>query len=269
VDRHGFELASSELSDTPIFNRVEDTLVDAVFASGRRHVMEQPGLIAFAAPITDPQGTLVAVARVDLNRKEAASKVVATMQRGFWLAVFGLGLAMPLTGLALSRAMRPVRELTKAAERAARKDFNQQVSIRTGDELQVLGDAFNEMVQQTSQSMKRIRKLAYVDELTGLPNKAAFNEMMQRAIDDASVPGVVLLINLDRFKRLNDTFGEREGDRLLVAASEPLRCVIASLPPRHHPADARPPVLSRFSLAALPFILCPPIPLGCPHPRAT
>ena len=262
IDVAGWELASSVVEERPAFRRVSDPMVDQVVATGRRQVVESGDQISFAAPILDSEGQLIAVARVDLNRTEATDRVTETLQRGFWLALFGLGLAMPLTGLALSRAMRPVRQLTEAAERAARRDYNQQVDIRTGDELEILGHAFNEMVQQTSASMKRIRKLAYVDELTGLPNKAAFNEMLHRAISDASLPGVVMIINLDRFKRLNDTFGEKEGDRLLIAASKRLRSVMKSLRSRYNHEDARPPVLARLGGDAFAVMICGPMPVG-------
>jgi diguanylate cyclase (GGDEF)-like protein/PAS domain S-box-containing protein len=75
-----------------------------------------------------------------------------------------------------------------------------------------------------------LRRLSELDDLTGLPNRRRFVELLDRHLtsqrrEDAG--GALLLIDLDRFKELNDTFGHAAGDRLLVqvarAISERLR----------------------------------------------
>jgi diguanylate cyclase (GGDEF)-like protein len=66
------------------------------------------------------------------------------------------------------------------------------------------------------------RRLSERDDLTGLPNSRRFAEQLDRHLssqrrEDAG--GALLLIDLDRFKELNDTFGHAAGDRLLVAVA--------------------------------------------------
>jgi diguanylate cyclase (GGDEF)-like protein len=262
VDQYGYRLADSDPKTPVQFERVDDPVISEVFRTKAAFEAPIDKHSVFAAPIFSASGEAIAVVRVDLPRLEVSNRTMDTLQRGLWLALFGLGLAMPLTGLALNRAMRPVRQLQEAAERASKRDFDAVVDIRTGDELEVLGNAFNEMIRQTNSSLKRIRRLAYVDELSGLPNKAAFMEHVGRAIADARAPGVVLLINLDRFKRLNDTFGEKEGDRLLTSAAERLRHVIASLRRRYNHEEARSPVLARMGGDAFAVMICGPSPVG-------
>jgi diguanylate cyclase (GGDEF)-like protein/PAS domain S-box-containing protein len=69
----------------------------------------------------------------------------------------------------------------------------------------------------------RLRHQATHDSLTGLPNRALFSERLDEAIGE---PLALLLIDLDGFKAINDTYGHPAGDTLLVAVASRLRrCV--------------------------------------------
>ena len=74
-----------------------------------------------------------------------------------------------------------------------------------------------------------IRFLAHHDALTGLPNRAAFNQRLDQEIARARASGTklaVLCLDLDRFKEVNDLFGHAAGDDLLRNVA---RCVTATL----------------------------------------
>jgi diguanylate cyclase (GGDEF)-like protein len=64
------------------------------------------------------------------------------------------------------------------------------------------------------------------DSLTGLPNRTACHEAITAATEDDGVPGAVLLMDLDRFKEVNDTLGHRYGDLLLVQVADRFQSVI-------------------------------------------
>ena len=68
------------------------------------------------------------------------------------------------------------------------------------------------------EAAERLRVQAYSDALTGLPNRAAFNERLRELASAGATPSVVFL-DLDRFKVVNDTLGHAVGDQLLVAAA--------------------------------------------------
>ena len=88
-------------------------------------------------------------------------------------------------------------------------------------------------ITESKRAEETIQRLAYVDELTGLPNRSAFNRELAGALDDARARGAtlaVMLFDLDQFKLINDTLGHHAGDRVLRAVAERLQ---QRLPGRH------------------------------------
>jgi diguanylate cyclase (GGDEF)-like protein len=73
--------------------------------------------------------------------------------------------------------------------------------------------------------VRSLHQLAQEDPLTGLGNRAAFNGMAQAWRDDGS-SGVLALLDIDRFKHINDTFGHGEGDLALQQFSRALETKI-------------------------------------------
>ena len=82
-------------------------------------------------------------------------------------------------------------------------------------------NAFNSLKRQED----RLRYLAYYDPLTNLPNRRSFNEQLNRILKRAQRTGTcaaLLFIDLDNFKRINDSIGHGRGDRLLVEIAKRL-----------------------------------------------
>ncbi|MBI1378513.1 MAG: EAL domain-containing protein [Frankiales bacterium] len=67
------------------------------------------------------------------------------------------------------------------------------------------------------------RHLAEHDPLTDLPNRAAFRELVARAVAAGDGPVAVAIVDLDRFKEVNDTLGHQYGDHLLTELADRLR----------------------------------------------
>jgi len=83
-------------------------------------------------------------------------------------------------------------------------------------------NAFNEVKAQED----RLRYLAYFDHLTDLPNRRSFNEQLRRNLiageQRGSATGLIM-IDIDHFKRINDSIGHERGDELLKTISRRLQ----------------------------------------------
>ena len=80
-------------------------------------------------------------------------------------------------------------------------------------------------ITERKEAEERIRHLAYYDSLTNLPNREYFKEHLERALDRCSRSEqlvVILFLDLDDFKRINDSLGHTVGDRLLEEVAERL-----------------------------------------------
>jgi diguanylate cyclase (GGDEF)-like protein len=81
-------------------------------------------------------------------------------------------------------------------------------------------------ITEHRRSLQRIRKLAEEDPLTELANRRQFYEQLRSHLHDrrgSDVAAAVLLVDLDRFKQVNDTLGHPIGDRLLQEVADRIR----------------------------------------------
>ncbi len=142
-------------------------------------------------------------------------------------------------GVLLSRRMlsdivTPLQSLAEVA-RAARheRDLTLRVPPARIVELQALGDDVNSLLDELQQRQVQLQMQntalthqANHDSLTGLPNRAFFEQRLQAVLQQAQVePGIfaVLFLDNDHFKQVNDTHGHEVGDALLVAVAQRIR----------------------------------------------
>ena len=88
---------------------------------------------------------------------------------------------------------------------------------------------YQESVAASRAMVRELHERAYHDALTGLFNRAGFQERSELAFKLASESGGVvcmLLIDLDNFKEVNDTLGHRAGDELLITAARRLSAAV-------------------------------------------
>jgi len=143
------------------------------------------------------------------------------------IAITLLGIALFAFGSVFTarRVTTPLRGLADAAERLGRGDYRTPMQgLKRDDEIGELSQSFERMRQSIAENQAQILKLAYWDSLTGLPNRARFREAVNEAIA-AAAPGssvAIVMLDLNRFKHVNDVLGYRIGDLLLVQVAERL-----------------------------------------------
>ena len=136
------------------------------------------------------------------------------------IAVFGFG-----SYVTARRITTPLRILSNSARRLERGDYGAEVKMSSRDEIGELAQSFETMRQAIQTREGEIRRLAYQDALTDLPNREQFRHDLRQAIVRAKedqTPCTVLLLDMDRFKHVNDVLGHRFGDRLLRSVAERL-----------------------------------------------
>ncbi|MGY4492031.1 sensor domain-containing phosphodiesterase [Pseudomonas sp. TE3610] len=81
-----------------------------------------------------------------------------------------------------------------------------------------------EDITQSKLAQQRIERLAYTDNLTSLGNRPAFiRNLDERFARDSNTPISLLLVDIDNFKRINDSLGHQTGDKLLISLARRLR----------------------------------------------
>jgi len=107
-------------------------------------------------------------------------------------------------------------------------EVSSQAVLRKGKFLRTV-TVFSDITERKTQS-ERVYKLAYYDQVTGLPNRRFLLDRLQQHLTGRqSAPqwGALLFCDLDRFKQLNDTLGHKFGDALLQAVALRMSHLIA------------------------------------------
>ena len=151
------------------------------------------------------------------------------------ITVAGVMLFAVGTGLVAQRLTTPLRSLLAATQRLSRGEYDVPLEhTDRSDEIGNLARSFDHMRRDIAAQQTEVRRLAYWDRLTGLPNRERFREAVVLAIARSTGgavppnPLAVLTLDLDRFKHVNDVLGYSFGDRLLQAVAERLRQQVPS-----------------------------------------
>ncbi len=142
------------------------------------------------------------------------------------LTLIGVVIFAVLIWYVSRKTTEPIAELVKDADKIAMGDYETEIQVSSTDEVGYLAKAMNSMREAVLQRSLRIQRLAFNDELTGLSNRLAFNQGVHQAISthaDSQQKLSVIVINIHRFKPINQTLGRDFGDDLLRHVGQVLK----------------------------------------------
>jgi len=174
----------------------------------------------------------------------------AALREGFGIAAAGVVILLALCALLawiLSRVTRPIREITGAMSYLSAGAFDTVIpALDRRDEigamaralsvlrensierqrLEFLTDSLQQRTDELRREGEKVSHLAHHDPLTGLANRAQLRiriEQSSQALADAGAPFAIFILDLDRFKEVNDSLGHAAGDALLTAVAMRLK----------------------------------------------
>jgi diguanylate cyclase (GGDEF)-like protein len=134
------------------------------------------------------------------------------------VAIFALG-----SVLTAKRISEPIRALSESARRLGDGDYSTAVARTSDDEIGDLAQAFEAMRQGIRAREAQVHRLAFWDPLTNLPNREQFSQTLHEQLRSPDRQCAVLMLDLDRFKLVNDVLGHRFGDRVLCRVAQRLQ----------------------------------------------
>lgn len=201
-------------------------------------------LLSIYLPQYDSQGRFAGYVGVDISMDEIRASEFGYL-RTLVLVTGGISLVIALISLYVIRRMvvRPINRIAKAADEyliqtpgdaAPQGNSIERLDIQTHDELGSLAESLKSMESKLRQYVYNLgiaTVRAETDSLSGLMNREAFRQRVTAFMNtepDKEKMHAFVMIDIDRFKAVNDTLGHVRGDEVLQACANILRDQVRS-----------------------------------------
>lgn len=193
----------------------------------------------------ESSGTLVAHHKINTHSREPALDVMvafdqASLNQQLQNTRYMVLLAVTITTLLAillailvfqKTTFKPLNTLTRQLHRVRndRAHLGEQVNVKGNKEVAELAQNFNSMTSELRSLYASLENLAFTDSLTELPNRTLFHDRLTQVVNLSERNQerfAVFMMDLDRFKEINDTLGHQVGDKLLKEVSARLMDIL-------------------------------------------
>lgn len=169
-------------------------------------------------PLSNGMRLYVSVPLAEINASWMRWAIGTTAVFLVMLAIFVV-LILRFTG----RITQPLTELTDAAERVGHGDYDVELAYDGKDEVGILTRTFNQLISYLKGYIRNLSDMAYVDALTSVRNKGAYDAyvaQLQAQVSDSTeaLEFAVCIFDCNSLKEINDQYGHEKGDVYLKAA---------------------------------------------------
>src|ERR1051325_5143435 len=211
----GFEIDENVLRDVERLTSLEVSLPRP---SAAQLMLEDPQSASLAQRLPTADGSRVEV--VLRQSLQEAKRPFVTLQLQIAALSSLILLAAVVAAVIFARSVsRPLQVLAEGAGRIGRGDYVEPIVVEQQDEIGQLAVAFNQMQSAIAAREDQIKHQSTHDALTGLPNRTLFIDRVTQSIAASRRTGAsvgMIMMDVDRFKEINDTLGHHFGDQLLI-----------------------------------------------------
>ncbi|MDO8585529.1 MAG: diguanylate cyclase [Armatimonadota bacterium] len=178
------------------------------------------------APIRDKNGGTQAIIGLDMSLEQLHEEE-ADLRRAAWTnAALAVIITILLSLLVTKAVVGRLGVFMRAAEKVRGGDLQFQLPNEGPPEMRAFCESFNQMIVGLKDSRDRMIEQSDRDFLTGLFNHRYFHERLASEIERAERYGgslSLMILDVDRFKHINDHYGHPAGDRILKQVAETLQ----------------------------------------------
>lgn len=169
------------------------------------------------APIRDKSGRSVGIVGVDVSVKQVERKLAQMRLVGILCLLLSIVFSGILTWLSSEIIFLPVKRFVNRLNAVVRGELSRLTDDNRNDEIGQVASAFNEILQMLENKDEMLSRIN-IDYLTGLYNHGYFQTKLEEEIKRAEErlsELALLMLDIDRFKLINDSLGHLAGDEIL------------------------------------------------------
>jgi diguanylate cyclase (GGDEF)-like protein len=221
----GNQLVSTTTNNLELANLLKNFKHTSSELNQLNQTLERFNLYATVQPIENGGSLLALISTRELflaAKQREAIKLIGTL---------GMVMGILVVGILLTRSVaKPLEIMVDATRRIIYGNYNLQMPPSfAARELNELAQAINYLAQQLQDQISKLTYQTFHDPLTNLPNRKLFGDRLQHALLSANRSQesiAVLFLDLDNFKLINDSFGHKAGDQILIAVSKRLEACL-------------------------------------------